>query len=160
MAVAVEISDDDVINIAGCTIQVADVLELMQSTGMSSKDAIAALYKVNNAEEVRVIPIEEPQYNFENDNWSQKEDYILIHNVLDEGYSGVAEMLPKRTYPAVVSRGRKLGLSIGKDRKYQKWSEAEKDFLLQYRDEFTYKELGALLGRTWRAVKNQWERIN
>jgi hypothetical protein len=162
MAVAVEASER-VINVAGCEIKVADVVDLMQMTGMEAKDAIAALYNVNNASEEKdkvgvIIPIEEPQYNFENKPWSQEEVNILVDNVLDIGYSGVAEMLPNRTYRAVVQKGRTLGLSIGKERKYQKWSQVEIDFMLQYRDRFTYDELGALLGRTWRAVMHQWHR--
>jgi len=86
------------------------------------------------------------------------EIYTLIDNVLDVGYSGVAEMLPNRTYSAVVQKGRKLGLSIGKERKYQRWSQAELAFLINYRDRFTYNELGALLGRTGKAVHNQWSK--
>ena len=159
MAVAAVAQEQEVVTLGGINYPISEIKQLAEATGSSLLEAVVAFAKLQDCKEqkaVTVIPIDNPAHNFEYDNWGMGEIHTLIDNVLDVGYSGVAKMLPHRTYSAVVQKGRKLGLSIGREKKYQRWSQAEEAFLLNYRVRFTYNELGALLGRTGKAINNKW----
>jgi hypothetical protein len=83
--------------------------------------------------------------------WTQEETELLILNACN-GYKECKNILPRRSYRAIVAKGKKLGLSLGVKRNNKEWTEKEIDILIDYSDRLSYKQLGTILGRSEKAI--------